>query len=152
MYDRAVIIDFSRRNEAAGVTPEVKSIHLGANELIDLFMEAVGTSDYNLSREDYAKFKTLSEFMLDKFEINFGNRIMNQIRAFVPVFVACGGTSAKAIDVMFSRKILRKLEGRFDDGLKAGLTKLEELVIELYGADDFSETLEAIAKLKRKLL
>lgn len=152
VYDRAVIIDFSRRNEAAGVTPEVKAIHLGSDELINLFMEAVGTSDYNLSREDYAKFKTLSDFMLDKFEINFGNRIMNQIRAFVPVFVACGGTSAKAIDIMFSRKILRKLEGRFDDGLKAGLTKLEELVIELYGAEDFSGTLETIAKLKRKLL
>ena len=152
VYDRAVIIDFSRRNEAVGVAPEVKAIHLGADELINLFREAVGTSDYNLSREDYAKFTTLSEFMLDKFEINFGNRIMNQIMAFVPVFVACGGTSAKAIDVMFSRKILRKLEGRFDDGLKSGLAKLEELVLELYGADDFSGTLETIAKLKRKLL
>ena len=53
---------------------------------------------------------------------------------------------------MFSRKILRKLEGRFDDGLKADLVRLEDLIRELYGETEFSLTIEAIAKLKRKLI
>lgn len=152
VYDRAAIIDFSHRNESLGGVPEVNPIHLGSDELVALFREAVGTSDYNMSREDYEKFNRLGSFMLSRFEINFGNRVMNQIMTFVPVYVACGGSSAKAVDVMFSRKILRKLEGRFDDGLKADLVRLEDLIRELYGETEFSLTIEAIAKLKRKLI
>lgn len=93
----------------------------------------------------------LTQFVLDTFDINFGNRILNQIMRFVPVYVACGGTSAKALDLMFARKVLRKLDGRFDDGIKAGLAKLEKLVTEQYGKTEFSATLEVIARLKRKL-
>ena len=70
---------------------------------------------------------------------------------FVPVYVACGGTSAKAIDLMFARKVMRKLEGRFDDGVKANLVKLEKLILQNYTKTDFSATLETIARLKRKL-
>lgn len=152
VYDRAAIINFSHRNESLGCTPEVNTIHLGSDELVAMFREAAGTSDYNMSREDYEKFNKLGSFMLHRFEINFGNRVMNQIMTFVPVYIACGGSSAKAVDVMFSRKILRKLEGRFDDGLKADLVRLEDLIRELYGEAEFSLTFEAIAKLKRKLI
>lgn len=53
---------------------------------------------------------------------------------------------------MFARKILRKLDGRFDDSLKGNLTRLETLTRESYGADDFALSMEAIAKLKRKLI
>ena len=70
----------------------------------------------------------------------------------MPVFVACGGTSAKALDLMFARKVLRKLEGRFDDGIKGNLVKLEKLILQNYSKTEFSETLETIARLKRKLL
>ena len=93
----------------------------------------------------------LTQFVLDAFDINFGNRILNQIVRFVPVYVACGGTSAKALDLMFARKVLRKLDGRFDDGIKANLVKLERLVLQQYNKTDFSSTLEVIARLKRKL-
>ena len=65
--------------------------------------------------------------------------------------MACGGTSAKALDLMFARKVLRKLEGRFDDGIKANLVKLEKLILQNYSKTDFSATLEVIARLKRKL-
>ena len=89
--------------------------------------------------------------MLDTFDVNFGNRIMNQIVRFVPVYVACGGTAAKALDLMFARKVMRKLDGRFDDGVKGSLVKLERLILQQYGKADFSSTLETIARLKRKL-
>ena len=90
--------------------------------------------------------------MLDKFDINFGNRILNQIKKFVPVFVSCGGTISKAIDIVFARKILRKLDGRFDEGLKSSLIKLETLINDLYGSNEFSCSIEVIARLKRKLI
>ena len=151
VYDRAVIIDFSQRNESNGVRRDVKPVHIGADKLQALYDEAINNPNYNLSRADYERFATVSKFVLDVFDINFGNRIMNQIVRFVPVYAACGGTAAKALDLMFARKVMRKLDGRFDDGLKANLVKLEKLILQQYGKTDFSATLEAIAKLKRKL-
>ena len=89
--------------------------------------------------------------MYDTFDVNFGNRIMNQIQVFVPIYVACGGTAYKALDLMFARKVLRKLDGRFEENLKQNLTKLEKYVIGQFGQTEFSSTLSTIAKMKRKL-
>lgn len=151
VYDRAVIIDFSQRNEANPSRRNVRPVHLGADRLTALYEEAFSRPGYALSRADYDKFSVLTQFVLEAFDINFGNRILNQIVRFVPVYRACGGTAEKALDLMFARKVLRKLDGRFDDGLKANLTKLERLVLQQYNKTDFSATLDAIAKLKRKL-
>ncbi len=151
VYDRAVVIDFSQRNEARVAPRRVSPLHLGKERLEQMFTAAVDNPSCNLSRADYDKFSTLTQFVLDTFDINFGNRILNQIVRFVPVYVSCGGTPAKALDLMFARKVLRKLDGRFDDGIKAGLAKLEKLIIAQYGKTEFSSTLEVIARLKRKL-
>ena len=152
VYDRAVIIDFAARNEAISDTTPVTPIHIGVSSLLGKFNQAVATSEFNLTREDYERFSALGRFMSEKFDITFGNRVLNQIVRFVPVYVACGGSSNKALDIMFARKVLRKLDGRFDDSLKGNLTRLETLIRELYGEDDFAISMEAIAKLKRKLI
>ena len=52
---------------------------------------------------------------------------------------------------MFARKVLRKLDGRFEENLKQNLTKLEKYVIGQFGQTEFSSTLSTIAKMKRKL-
>lgn len=109
------------------------------------------TPSYALTRADMERFSVLTQFVLDAFDVNFGNRILNQIIKFVPVYVACGGTAAKALDLMFARKILRKLDGRFDDSIKGNLVKLEKLILQQFNKTDFSSTLETIARLKRKL-
>ncbi len=151
VYDRAVIIDFSQRNESTVSTRNIAPIHLGANRLRALFEDAQMTPSYALTRADMERFSVLTQFVLDAFDVNFGNRILNQIIKFVPVYVACGGTAAKALDLMFARKILRKLDGRFDDSIKGNLVKLEKLILQQFNKTDFSSTLETIARLKRKL-
>ena len=35
---------------------------------------------------------------------------MNQIAQFVPVYIACGGTKEEALDFMFARKVLTKIQ------------------------------------------
>ena len=152
VYDRASVIDFSNRNQASGRAIDAKPVHIGVKKLNALFNEAVTAADYGLSKAEFDRFNKLSDFILDKFDINFGNRIFNQIMKFVPVYTACGGTAVKALDIMFSRKILRKLDGRFDEGIKADITALESLITQLYGREDFSFTRDAVAKLKRKLI
>lgn len=152
VYDRAMVIDFVNRNQPTVSNFDTTPVYLGEGKLETLFSEAIKSSEFNSSSEDYKKFTQLSEFMLDTFNINFGNRILNQIMKYVPVFMECGGSGVKALDMIFARKILRKLEGRFEDGLKSNLTKLEKLIISLYGKEEFSISLDAISKFKRKLI
>ena len=48
--------------------------------------------------------------MSDHMQITFGNRIMRQTEKFLPVYHACGGTEYQALDMILSKKVLRKLE------------------------------------------
>lgn len=149
VYDRAVVIDFSERKEVVHVQKKEPRIRLNKDQLVSMFETVL--AEHPMNPADYNKFSALSSFMYDTFDVNFGNRIMNQIQVFVPIYVACGGTAYKALDLMFARKVLRKLEGRFEENLKQNLGKLEEYVSKQFGKDEFSATLAQIAKLKRKL-
>ena len=66
----------------------------------------------------------LDDRVRELFQITFGNRIANQLEKFVPVYLACGGTVDEAVDIMFSRKVLRKLEGIYDENTKTNLELL----------------------------
>ena len=149
VYDRAVVIDFSERKEVVHVQHKEPRIRLNKDQLVSMFESVL--AEHPMDKDDYGKFSALSNFMYDTFDVNFGNRIMNQIQVFVPIYVACGGTAYKALDLMFARKVLRKLDGRFEENLKQNLTKLEKYVIEQFGQTEFSSTLSTIAKMKRKL-
>ena len=149
VYDRAVVIDFSERKEVVHVQHKEPRIRLNKDQLVSMFERVL--AEHPMDKADYDKFSALSNFMYDTFDVNFGNRIMNQIQVFVPIYVACGGTAYKALDLMFARKVLRKLDGRFEENLKQNLTKLEKYVIGQFGQTEFSSTLSTIAKMKRKL-
>ena len=151
VYDRAISISFSDRNEPFEVNGESSKIILGYDELMNLFNDAINNKDCQLSNEDYSKFKKLVNYTYETFDITFGNRIMNQIEILVPVYFACGGTKEDALDFMFSRKVISKLEGRFEDYIKQALINLKKLINETYGETYFKETRHLIDRLIKKL-
>ena len=68
---------------------------------------------------------------------------------FVPVYLECGGTIDEAVDIMFSRKILRKLEGIYDEDTK---TKLDMLKDEIEGKNyKMPITIAAILRMIEKI-
>lgn len=152
VYDRAVIIDFYQKNPPIHTDYESEPIQLTTTHLLSLFDKAQNTLEYRLNDEDLEKFNRICDFVSDTFEITFGNRIMNQIENFTPVFVACGGTKEEALDFMFARKVLRKLEGKFDDYIKDGLDKLLSLITKVYGKDVFKHSEHDIVNMRRKLI
>lgn len=92
---------------------------------------------------------TLDEQVRELFQITFGNRIANQLEKFVPVYLECGGTVDEAVDVMFSRKVLRKLEGIYDENTKANLELLkDEIELQEY---NLPITVEAIKRMTEKM-
>lgn len=152
VYDRAVVIDFEERNEPIESMYDHQPIAISNSQLLELFNKAVTKSDFKMSNSDLDKFLSLCTFVFDTFDITFGNRIMNQIKVFVPVYVACGGSKEQAIDLMFAKKIMRKLEGKYDDYIKDGLFRLITLINNKYGKGVFVETEKVINKLRRKLV
>ena len=76
---------------------------------------------------------------------------MNQIDNIVPVFVACGGTKEAAIDFMISKKLVSKVEGRFEDYVKDALGGLIALCGKTYGAGVLKLTEKTAATIMKTL-
>ena len=86
------------------------------------------------------------------FEISFGNRISKQINLFVPAYMACGGNVLEAIDVIFSTKVLRKLQGLYDESTKNRLNIFLAEMNDLYpNSNDFELTKEIIKKMIERI-
>lgn len=151
VYDRAITIAFDDRNEEFAVNEEVSKIPVSFSYLTSLFKEAQANKDAQLNEKDKKNFKVITDFTNETFDLTFGNRINHQIELLVPVYVTCGGTKEDALDFMFSRKVVAKLTGRFEDYIKQGLLDLKALIQKTYGKDSFNLTIKEIDKLVRKL-
>ena len=152
VYDRAVVLNFEDRNEKIMTTVSSEPIHLSSNRLNQLFQEAIAKKENNLTAVELKKFLEIVNFTFENLEITFGNRIMNQIKTMVPVYVALGGTKEEALDLMFSQKVLNKLNGRYEDFIKDGLMQLKTMITKTYGKNTFIKTEMTITKMLKKLI
>ena len=98
--------------------------------------------------ETLTKLEKLDDFITVNFKVTFGNRIMKQIRTFVPVYIACGGTEYEALDYMVARKIFRKFEGLNLPFLQNEIADLEKIITKLFGKDEFVECQSLLKELK----
>ncbi len=148
VYDRAQVLDMDEReDEFTG--KRVAKVDMTLEDLLTLFEEAK-TAGNMLKEVDRENIRMVDEYLKDM-EITFGNRIMNQMDDFVPVYVACGGTKNEAIDYLLTHKILRKLDERYEPYLIAKLTELEKGLNEIYGDGVFEQSIKKIHKLKERI-
>ncbi len=151
VYDRAITIDFDDKNVPFTVTEDVQPISLSHSKLSSLFNTALSNQSYHMNESDFAKFNEITDYINEEFSITFGNRILNQITNLVPVFVACGGTKEDALDFLLSRKVISKIEGRFEDYVKDALKGLLELINKTYGTSVLKRSEKTIKMLMRRL-
>ena len=133
VYDRAITMDFSDKNVPFKAEGSAEKMRLSASKLKSLYQKAIDTPEYNMTEEDYEKLNAVCDYVNDQFGIAIGNRIMNQVANVVPVFMACGGTKEAALDFMISKKLVSKIEGRFEDYVKDALNGLVQLLHKTYG-------------------
>ncbi len=107
VYDRAIPIDLDSKAPFF-VAPETEPVHVTAAHLETLFADA--KEKYPLSDEMLKKLDEMDAYVIKHFRLAFGNRIMKQIKNFVPCYVACGGTEIDGVDFIVAKKILRKFE------------------------------------------
>lgn len=151
VYDRAITMEFNDKNVPFEVTGNADKIKLSSSKLDALYAAAISNPAYRMTEEDYAKLNTVCEYVYDQFGIAIGNRIMNQIDNIVPVFMACGGTKDAAIDYMISKKLISKVEGRFEEYVKDALGGLIQLLHKTYGVNVLKLTEKTAQNIMRTL-
>ncbi len=107
VYDRAIPIDINTKGKYFEA-PLTDPLYLSYKHLEELFDEA--KAKYPVSEESLKKFAELDDYVIEHFRIAFGNRILKQLKDFVPVYVGCGGKEIDGIDFILAHKILRKFE------------------------------------------
>ena len=148
VYDRSVVLTFDKKGEKEKVA-NAQPIKMNNEDFQRLLVRAEKFTDAKSESRFREMLSTLDEQVRELFQITFGNRIANQLEKFVPVYLACGGTVDEAVDVMFSRKVLRKLEGIYDENTKANLEMLkDEIELQEY---KLPITLEAIKRMTEKI-
>ncbi len=146
VYDRAVSIALNTR---AGYfdAPLTESINCSFDYLDAQFVAA--QNKFAISDENLALIMELDEFIRDKFKISFGNRIMKQMRLFVPAYMACGGTEIGGIDYMITTKILRKFNSLNLPFLSRELTELSNFFDKKFGKGTMKYSQEYIKELQK---
>ena len=107
VYDRAMPIELNERADAFECEPHPKSI-VTIEHLQYLFQKA--KVDHPISDELLENMQKLDQYLITRFKLSFGNRIMKHMYDFIPVYVACGGTELDAMDYIVARKVLKKFE------------------------------------------
>ena len=132
VYDRAMILNLDTKAEVFE-GKDIGSIRVSSNYYYKKVDEAL--LEYSLSERNRRRIKKLDEYLVEKFHITFGNRIMKQINVYVPVLVACGGTELEGLDDILSRKVLRKLESKNPVYVKSQAEALCNKLDEIFGTD-----------------
>ena len=151
VYDRAITLEFLKKNDAFTVSENVEKIHVTASALRGLYAAAEADSANAFNAQDKARLDKISGFVYDTFDVAVGNRILNQLEKIVPAFIACGGTKEDALDFMLCKKLFSKLEGRFEDYVKPALEETLALMDETYGKGSLSRSEKVIRKIIKTL-
>ena len=134
VYDRAISLFFDDKGRAFDAEYQ-EPINVPYNQLKALFDDAV--NQYPISDSMLEKFNQLDNFVIKKFKLAFGNRILKQLETFVPVYIACGGKESDGFDFIFSNKILKKFESLNIAFLKDELKELSAFLDKTYGKNAF---------------
>lgn len=134
VYDRAICLFFDDKG-IPFEAPNQGPMDVPYSQMQKLFDECA--EKYPVRQETLDKFGDLDNFVIKKFRLAFGNRIMKQLKKFVPIFVGCGGTELDGFDFIFTNKILKKFESLNIGFLKNELKELNALLDKMFGSDQF---------------
>ena len=132
VYDRAMVMNLDKKCEPFEAEDE-EPMRISAAQLNELAEQAC--ADYAISDRNLRRIRKLDKYLVGKFRITFGNRIMKQLKGYVPVYIACGGDELAAIDDMLSKKVFRKLDSQNPVYVKSVAEDVCEYLDKLFGKD-----------------
>ena len=134
VYDRAISLFFDDKGRPFEAERQ-EALSIPYTQLKTLFDEAI--NQYPISESMLDKFSQLDNFVIKKFKLAFGNRILKQLDSFIPVYISCGGKEVDGFDFIFTNKILKKFESLNIAFFKDELKELSGQLDKLYGKNTF---------------
>lgn len=137
VYDRAMPIEINERAEAFECELQPKC-DITAQHLEYLFQKA--KVDHPISDDLMEKMQKLDSYLITRFKLSFGNRIMKQMYDFIPVYVACGGSELGAMDYIVARKVLKKFESMNVSFVRDEITGLINYIDKTFGEEGMQDS------------
>ena len=148
VYDRAMIMNLDMKAEPF-IAPKTQRTVISAEQFNKLTSEAM--KEYEVTSRNMKRIEELDKYLIKHFQITFGNRIMKQIKSYIPVYVACGGDELDAIDDILAKKVLRKLEMQNPIYIKNEADGLCAFLDNLFGQDRMKICKAFMARLQRTI-
>lgn len=120
VYDRAQVMNFKNRAKGTKLDKDIEKKFIPYGTLKTLFNKAKKEFDFDCVSNP--AINDIDDYLKAHFKVSFGNRILDQINKFVPVYVAASFVSKpkneaeenvyiyEALDYQITNKVLRKLE------------------------------------------
>ncbi len=148
VYDRALVINL----DSKGIpfeAPDTRPKFISYSYVEELYKKAV--EENPVSDELLEKVSKLDLYVIEKFRVAFGNRIMKQLRIFVPVYVACGGSALEGIDYILATKVFRKFEGLNLSLIRDEIRGLMLFMDNLFGKGEMKECALYLQRLQKMM-
>ena len=146
VYDRAMPIDINEKIDPFSCR-EQEAMDINSSYLEQLFADA--QEKYAVSEKGINIINKLDDYVIHHFRIAFGNRIMKQLKAFVPVYVACGGDEVSGIDYFLAKKVLRKFEQLNLILIRDEIDGFIKYLNKEFGNGNMKECIEFLERLKK---
>jgi len=114
-YDRAHVMQFPERPEPFKVSRSSPRPPVSFEALHKAFDEAIQQHEKSADKAICFLDSEVRDSLANYFQVGWGPRLERQMRRYVPVVVAAGGTVGEATDHMLAMRLLRKLKNRHDN-------------------------------------
>ncbi len=146
VYDRAMPIDINTKGKYFDA-PYTENLSLSFTYLESMFDEA--KEKYKVSQESLDKIAELDDYVIEHFRLAFGNRIVKQLKDFVPAYVGCGGTEIDGLDYVLKQKVFRKFESLNLSFIRDEIDGLISYMDKMFGKQNMQESKEYLLRLKK---
>lgn len=146
VYDRAFVINLDAKGEAFKA-PLTEPKFISYSYVDSLYDKAI--AEHPVSKKNVENINMLDIYVIEKFRIAFGNRILKQLHMFVPVYVACGGSEVEGIDYLLATKVLRKFESLNLSLIRDEIPGLIAFLDNRFGKGNMKECIEYLERLQR---
>jgi len=146
VYDRAMPININSKG-VPFEAPWADNIFISYKHLEGEFKKS--QEMFKVSQDNLDKINQLDDYVIEHFRLAFGNRIVKQLKEFVPSYVGCGGTELDGLDYVLCNKIFRKFESLNLSYIRDEIDGLVLYLSELFGEENMQESKEYINRLKK---
>ena len=114
-YDRSFVLDLPNEPKSFALEPPVPRNPVSCSAFITAC--ALAERQHQAAANSARKWldELLRKPLAERFGVGWGGRLESQLKRYVPVVVAAGGSYGEALDLLIANRVLRKIRGRHDN-------------------------------------